>query len=672
MQYTAQPAAPHARASRLPERVEASGEKQMQAIKEEKQGQNELNGGVEECTSLQAAEHHMKSAGSSDFSDSPRCGASQTAGGPSPPPATSAQFVTPVSTPRSFRGLPPATMPPRGSYFEGCVSTRVNQGEAGRRVDGPMPCTPLDRSRRLLMTTNKRGTPIPRKKENRHDGGGGSETWDAPGLLGFFREELMLLQERLEGCFSALRSGALSLASFSKWAILFFFVALLVLGCTLVCFSIVGAFSYYLLSVSSTPPPLHQFPVFFDFFPRITAALSQAHRGTVGASPPHGGGALDVEVGPVGSISPFEGGSFRQPPQGQSESALPPPATASSVQHAYRELFGLSGHSLASLEEPVAFATVPFSNRSWELLPGDEAMFAAPAPLISSHWPSQQQQHMQDLQQMQPMQQLEEETKLPEFTVDLILSLSVSGALNNSSSHRHRNVSPLMLSLLAFSHRNSLVARSTRPVQFSPCPFVFSLLVPAVCSQETKQVIPMIEGLPLPLVSQLKFARIYLYPPISAGEASLIVQPKPEGIRLFLVQHPYLAYLLLTLFLLAAAGATVCCCCCCCCGYLLTVAGAPNTLHPADEVGRTSAQQEALLACEEALPPQEEKAALEQPPTAEGLYEGWILREPDFSSFGNGGQQNLVGQCKNEASSSPEAPTLRLRAVGRRRSTTAS
>ncbi|OEH78516.1 hypothetical protein cyc_00928 [Cyclospora cayetanensis] len=434
MQYTAQPAAPHARASRLPERVEASGEKQMQAIKEEKQGQNELNGGVEECTSLQAAEHHMKSAGSSDFSDSPRCGASQTAGGPSPPPATSAQFVTPVSTPRSFRGLPPATMPPRGSYFEGCVSTRVNQGEAGRRVDGPMPCTPLDRSRRLLMTTNKRGTPIPRKKENRHDGGGGSETWDAPGLLGFFREELMLLQERLEGCFSALRSGALSLASFSKWAILFFFVALLVLGCTLVCFSIVG-------------------------------------------------------------------------------------------------------HSLASLEEPVAFATVPFSNRSWELLPGDEAMFAAPAPLISSHWPSQQQQHMQDLQQMQPMQQLEEETKLPEFTVDLILSLSVSGALNNSSSHRHR---------------------------------------------------------------------------------------------------------------------------------------APNTLHPADEVGRTSAQQEALLACEEALPPQEEKAALEQPPTAEGLYEGWILREPDFSSFGNGGQQNLVGQCKNEASSSPEAPTLRLRAVGRRRSTTAS
>lgn len=79
----------------------------------------------------------------------------------------------------------------------------------------------------------------------------------------------------------------------------------------------------------------------------------------------------------------------------------------------------------------------------------------------------------------------------------------------------------------------------------------------------------MIEGLSYSVVSQLQFARVYMYPPLPLVGASLILQPKPQGLRLFIIHHPYISLLLLTLLLFAAAAAALVCCCCC--GYLLTL-----------------------------------------------------------------------------------------------------
>ncbi|KAL8443886.1 hypothetical protein Emed_006546 [Eimeria media] len=471
----------------------------------------------------------------------------------------------------------------------------------------------------------------------------------APPPNSLFLDAVDAMQQRAEALLSGLQGGALSLLAKTKWAALLGLGGCLLLGCLFSCLCAAAACSYYLLSAYSTPPPLHEFSVHFNFYPRVSHLLaaheqeggplsesrrvpsSQSSEAPLhsledrGPSPAGGPAAVDgaassaglqvsaggqiegtpvldqepsllrppsLERGPPGAPSNFDAGAQAPPPSlhppgplgtwgppglqveqwGGPQGWGPPPSMGRP---------GCSGEggpfafSLSSLEDPVAVAIVPFSNRSWELLPGDADMFAAPTVSLSSHWMQQQQQQSQQ-QQNQQQQQQGGEPKLPQFDVDMIMAVSVPPLSSSSSSNR---MPPIMLSLLLYSGEGVLLARSSRVLPL-PSPSdtslffrLLSLLLPPKAADIS---LPMLELFPVGLLAQSRFARVYLYPPLPLRRAALLLQPKTHGLRRFLIEHPYLSFLLLTLLLLAAAAVAAACCCCCCCGYLVALAAAPE------------------------------------------------------------------------------------------------
>ncbi|CDJ53024.1 hypothetical protein, conserved [Eimeria brunetti] len=454
------------------------------------------------------------------------------------------------------------------------------------------------------------------------------------GWLGFIREVLFLLQQlwqqlqqQVYGAAAAWRLGASSFLSACKWLCIMTFVGLLLLGCIGCCFAAAAAVSYSLLFAFSYPPPLHQFPVHLNYTPNMTAALNTAysklstpHQSTdiqTGAPPPKGPppGGPPPWAPPLGAPLPAED----EDEAAKGEGGGPPPAFSRSTAPAAAAPFAASGgpwhtgapwgggpwaggpwgganwgggpsggapwwgppggppDSTGPLEEPFAVATVPFSNRTWELLPEDEGLFAAPLPAISSHWQQQQQQQQQQFVSPSPPY-LAQEAKVPAFASDVVLSVSLPGCCcsssssNSSSSNCSSSPSVAMVYLLLFGREGRLVARSSRPLPnpSACCCSMFAFFSSLFGSSSSQKEIKMMEGLSHPLVSQLQFARVYVHPKLPLLGASLTFLPRPQGLRLFVIEHPYLALLLLTLLLLAAAAAAFLCCCCCCCTYLLT------------------------------------------------------------------------------------------------------
>ncbi|KAL8427059.1 hypothetical protein Efla_005215 [Eimeria flavescens] len=426
--------------------------------------------------------------------------------------------------------------------------------------------------------------------------------------------------------------------------------------CLSFCLCVAAACSYHLLAAYSTPPPLHEFSVHFNYFPRVGLLLSSAGSSPGGPSPaqvqqtlhatakekqgppkgqerlqPHLDALLRPEGPPdqerkatAGGPSSEEGGvppsspfaPWRWPPEEQGPhdfdgghpgpsrppplgahglgGPLPGPGSGNESRGAPSYMHSAAppqggppwagggrpsfGFSLSAPEFPLAVAVVPFSNRSWELLPGDAAMFAAPPLFLSSHWMQQEEQ-----QQQQQLQE-GEEPKLPAFDVDIVLSVSVPAATlsSSSSSCSAGLLPPIMVSLLLFSKEGAVVARSSRQLLLPAAAAsvgsrLLAWLLPAALAADSAAVqLPLMELFPVSHLANLKFAAVYLYPPLPLGRASLLLLPKTHGIRLFLIRHPYLSFLLLTLLLLAAAAVTLCCCCCCCCGYFLAAAAAPE------------------------------------------------------------------------------------------------
>ncbi|KAL8443234.1 hypothetical protein Emag_006021 [Eimeria magna] len=469
-----------------------------------------------------------------------------------------------------------------------------------------------------------------------------------------FLDAVDAMQQRAEALLFGLQGGALCLLAKTKWAVLLGLGGCVLLGCLSSCLCAAAACSYYLLSTYSTPPPLHEFSVHFNFYPRVSQLLA-AHEQDGGPLPASGKApssqpseaplhALeDRAPSPAGSPAAFDssassaspqvsaGGQFegasvldqdpslaslpsqeRGPPSNLETGAQGPPPSVNPLGHLgtwgppplpvlQAEQWGAPqgcgapasvgrpgcageggpfAFSLSSLEDPVAVAIVPFSNRSWELLPGDSDMFAAPPVSLSSHWMQQQQQ--QNQQQQQQHQQQDGEPKLPAFDVDIIMAVSVP-PLSSSSSSSSSRFPPIMLSLLLYSGEGVLLARSSRVLPLpssSESSLAFRLLSLLLPPKAAEISLPMLEMFPVGLLAQSRFARVYLYPPLPLRRAALLLQPKTHGLRRFLIGYPYLSFLLLTLLLIAAAAVAAACCCCCCCGYLVALAAAPEEEGP--------------------------------------------------------------------------------------------
>lgn len=521
----------------------------------------------------------VESPASSDFSDSQSWGDRQVGchgvtwpGGPvrtathlrraSPSLRSSASFM------RVFSSPGPPSRPTGGVSREAGYNVRISD-----RPASPIAYSISSPPRsRIFVREDKRGLETP--------------------LL--FKEGIDILQQRVDSLAATFRISALSFFSTAKWVLLLGLAGFLFISFVLFCLSSAAAVSYYMLALYSTPPPLHEFPAYFDYFPRIAMALSALDGGHPAFErvPPEGSSDT-VKEAPLGT--PVLGMGCR--PQEAHElftkhhlSTWPYAAHSEAPQHWRPPAFGGAnlgglpripwGFPLSALEDPIAIATIPFSNRSWELLPGDGDMFAAPNVFLSSHLLQHQQQQQQQKQRrghqhpsIRHADPEKEEMKLPVFTVDITISLSLPIA-NTKEVERP----PLMVSLFLYSHDGDVVARSSRPIppSSSASSFLYSFLPSIFGVNETVTKIYLMEHFPPSLVSHLKYARLYLYPPLPLFSATLLIQPKPQGLRLFVIQHPYLSYVILTLLLLAAAAAAVCFCCCCCCGYLVALAAPPD------------------------------------------------------------------------------------------------
>lgn len=541
---------------------------------------------------------------------------------------------------------------------------------------GPPPESPQGASRQTLYgsrTADRRPTSIAwsasppswtwrveRQEDDQRTGIGGPF---------FIKEGIDMLQQRVDSLATAFRLGALSILSTAKWVLLLGLTGFVFLIFLLCCLSSAAGVSYYLLSVYSTPPPLHEFPVYFNYFPRVAIVLSGLEKGPPAFhNGPHkepseessafGKGAPKEETPSLESNPlegpPLAGQAVHHGPSAPEPSAWPLPSHLAGPQLKGLAAYGGGapsgaaslasvGFSLSSLEDPLAVATIPFSNRSWELVPGDTDMFAAPDIYLSSHWMQQHQQHPQHpaVRGASPVER--EDAKLPLFNVDLILSVSLP--TNSEKTIRDANMPPVMLSLFLYSDGGSIVARSSRPLPPPSCASsLFSLFLPSLfCIHRTDASIYLMEHFPLSLIPHLKYARMYLYPPVPFLSATLFIQPKPEGLRLLVIQHPYISYLILTLFLLVAAAATICCCCCCCCGYLLSLAAPPED-EPANQG-----------------PPLQAEGPAQRDPTKAGPHGGSTLKAEGGSNWGGGPTAQ-----QNEEERGAGGRGLRRRITGRR------
>ncbi|CDI81746.1 hypothetical protein, conserved [Eimeria acervulina] len=290
------------------------------------------------------------------------------------------------------------------------------------------------------------------------------------------REGLQLLQQIVAGVAASGRLWASSLLGVAKWCCIILFAMLLLLGCLSCFFLLAAATSYYLLFSYTSPPPLHQFPVYFDYYPAVGLALTSQHREPSNPLPfdELRAGGPPSSWGPQAPAGEEDNSKSKNevPPSPFSQATTPAAAAAAGAAascgvsggllHAFDPLGapqgapqraswgpqggpipwrgapggpsdlrgGPPGESWPSFEQSLAVATIPFSNRTWELLPEDGDLFAAPLPCVSSHWQHcQEQQQQQQQQQQQERQQFvslslldsEEKAKVPSFASDFVL-----------------------------------------------------------------------------------------------------------------------------------------------------------------------------------------------------------------------------------------------------------
>lgn len=341
--------------------------------------------------------------------------------------------------------------------------------------------------------------------------------------------------------------------------------------------------TYYVVSFYTSSPPIHSFPVYFDYCPSVSQEIRHQIKNVLppetcrrSASDPSAGGFCSLDR------------PFREALSWRSSTA---PSTRDAVLAAPSELCVGSA----------AVATVPFSNRTWEFSPTDEEMFAF-RPDVLSHFASRN-AFWEGPASEAPRQEKDEEngrlgggrrrfsetadvwggelgdgaSRLPHHSLaDIRLFVSTAfGEKSLVQTPPPPGDSPPMATLLLHDRSNSLVASSVRALELrrSLSGVLLQALFPHSLLRlwgwpRSEQSLVLMEDVPLALLRRLRFARLVLFPKVALLRAELSFVPKPQGMHGFLVHHPTPAYFFLAAVALLCVWAAVLSCCCfgvCCC-----------------------------------------------------------------------------------------------------------